>query len=110
MTRLASNLGERSLPLPKAPAHAYDEYADAGELRAHQRRLHDFLQACSQTELERLNAVLRQRIASHEVTFNMLGSPNGSDRSWQLDPLPLVIARDRWEQPAWWSRHPSLRL
>jgi uncharacterized circularly permuted ATP-grasp superfamily protein/uncharacterized alpha-E superfamily protein len=106
MTRLAPTLGERSLALPDAPAGCYDEYAEAGEPRAHQRRLHDFLQSCSQTiagapgaptELERLNAVLRQRIASHEVTFNMLGAPNGSDRSWQLDPLPLVIARERWE-------------
>ena len=97
MTRLAPNLSERSLALPAAPANAYDEYAEGGQPRLHQRRLHEFLQACSQTELERLNAVLRQRIASHEVTFNMLGSPNGSDRSWQLDPLPLVIARDRWE-------------
>ena len=72
MTRLAPTLGERSLALPDAPAGSYDEYAAAGEPRAHQRRLHDFLQSCSQTpagttgaptELERLNAVLRQRIA-----------------------------------------------
>ncbi len=97
LTRLASSLGERYPVLPAAPPGSYDEYAEAGQPRAHQRRLHEFLQGCAPSELERLNAVLRQRIASHEVTFNMLGSPNGSDRSWQLDPLPLVLARERWE-------------
>jgi uncharacterized circularly permuted ATP-grasp superfamily protein/uncharacterized alpha-E superfamily protein len=97
VTKLASSLGERFPVLPAAPANSYDEYSEGGEPRAHQRRLQEFLQGCPPSELERLNAVLRQRIASHEVTFNMLGSPNGSGRSWQLDPLPLVIARDRWE-------------
>jgi uncharacterized circularly permuted ATP-grasp superfamily protein/uncharacterized alpha-E superfamily protein len=100
MMRLASHAGDRGdrFPvLPAAPANVYDEYAEAGQPRAHQRRLHEFLQSCPQNELDRLNAVLRQRIASHEVTFNMLGAPNGSDRPWRLDPLPIVIARDRWE-------------
>src|SRR3954469_13154103 len=100
MMRLASQAGDRGdrFPvLPAAPANVYDEYAEAGQPRAHQRRLHEFLQSSPQNELDRLNAVLRQRISSHEVTFNMLGSPNGSDRPWRLDPLPIVIARDRWE-------------
>jgi uncharacterized circularly permuted ATP-grasp superfamily protein/uncharacterized alpha-E superfamily protein len=70
---------------------------EGGAVRPHQRRLYDFLQGSSQSEIDRLSTALRQRIASHEVTFNILGAPNGSARSWRLDPIPLVIARDRWE-------------
>lgn len=70
---------------------------EGGVPRPHQRRLYDFLQGSSQSEIDRLSTALRQRIASHEVTFNILGAPNGSARSWRLDPIPLVIARDRWE-------------
>jgi len=70
---------------------------EGGVPRPHQRRLYDFLGGSSQSEIDRLSTALRQRIASHEVTFNILGAPNGSARSWRLDPIPLVIARDRWE-------------
>ena len=83
--------------LAQAPANAYDEYFEGGAPRAHQSRLHEFLQSSSRGEVDRLVTALRQRIASHEVTFNILGAPGGSTRTWRLDPLPLVIARDRWE-------------
>jgi uncharacterized circularly permuted ATP-grasp superfamily protein/uncharacterized alpha-E superfamily protein len=96
--KLLANAADGLPALAKAPQNAYDEYLEAGGApRPHQRRLHDFLQGSSKAELERLSAALRQRIASNEVTFNILGAPNGSTRTWRLDPLPLVIARDRWE-------------
>jgi uncharacterized circularly permuted ATP-grasp superfamily protein/uncharacterized alpha-E superfamily protein len=96
--KLAVNAGDGVPALAKAPPNAYDEYLDAGGVpRPHQRRLYDFLQGSSQAEIDRLSTALRQRIASNEVTFNILGAPDGSARTWRLDPLPLVIARDRWE-------------
>jgi uncharacterized circularly permuted ATP-grasp superfamily protein/uncharacterized alpha-E superfamily protein len=94
---LVTNAGDPFPPIVRAPSNAYDEYLDGTVPRAHQRRLYDFLQGCTQSEIDRLSTALRQRIASHEVTFNILGAPNGSARSWRLDPIPLVIARDRWE-------------
>ena len=100
---LVTNAGEPFRPIVRAPCNnngavsAYDEYLESGIPRAHQRRLFDFLQGSTQSEIDRLSTALRQRIASHEVTFNILGAPNGSARSWRLDPIPLVIARDRWE-------------
>src|SRR4051794_16237263 len=103
MTKLAPHTGEQFPVLAEAPSNAFNEFFDAGEPRPHQRRLHEFLSSSTRSEIERLSAAVRQRIASHEVTFNILGAPNvadtpsGSVRSWQLDPLPLVIARDRWE-------------
>jgi uncharacterized circularly permuted ATP-grasp superfamily protein/uncharacterized alpha-E superfamily protein len=97
MTKLMPNAGDRFPVVADAPSNVYDEFFEAGAPRAHQRRLHEFLTGSSKSEIERLNTAVRQRIASHEVTFNILGAPNGSDRPWRLDPLPLVIARDRWD-------------
>jgi uncharacterized circularly permuted ATP-grasp superfamily protein/uncharacterized alpha-E superfamily protein len=94
---LVTTAGENFPALVGAPSNAYDEYLEGGIPRAHQRRIFDFLQGSTQSEIDRLSTALRQRIASHEVTFNILGAPNGSARSWRLDPVPLVIARDRWE-------------
>ncbi len=94
---LVTSAGEHLPALVRAPPNAYDEYLDAGAPRPHQRRLYEFLQGATSSEADRLSTALRQRIASHEVTFNILGAPNGSDRTWRLDPIPLVFARDRWE-------------
>jgi uncharacterized circularly permuted ATP-grasp superfamily protein/uncharacterized alpha-E superfamily protein len=94
---LLTTAGDAFPAIVGAPSNAYDEYIEGGSARAHQRRLFDFLQGSTQSEIDRLSTALRQRIASHEVTFNILGAPNGSARSWRLDPIPLVIARDRWE-------------
>ncbi len=105
MTKPVLDAGHRFpglVPFLRGPGHegalpAYDEYFEGGEPRAHQRRLHEFLQRSTPGELERLSTALRHRLASHEVTFNILGSPDGSGRLWRLDPMPLVIARERWE-------------
>jgi uncharacterized circularly permuted ATP-grasp superfamily protein/uncharacterized alpha-E superfamily protein len=94
---LATKVGDGFPGFVKGPESAYDEYFDAAGPRPHQRRLEDFLRGSKRAEIERLSAALRQRIASHEVTYNSLGAPNGSARTWRLDLLPLVIARDRWE-------------
>ena len=96
-TKLLVTAAGQQHPLVTAPPNAYDEYREGSLARPHQRRLHDFLQGSTQGEIDRLSTALRQRIASHEVTFNILGAPNGSARTWRLDPIPLVIARDRWE-------------
>ena len=97
VTKLVPDAGDRFPVVAEAPSNAYDEYSEKGETRAHQRRLQAFLEGSSRGEIDRLSTALRQRIAAHEVTFNILGAPSGSSRPWQLDPLPLVIARDRWE-------------
>jgi uncharacterized circularly permuted ATP-grasp superfamily protein/uncharacterized alpha-E superfamily protein len=40
---------------------------------------------------------VRRRITEQEVTFNILGVPEGTNRPWQLDAIPLVVARAEWE-------------
>src|SRR5204863_6685191 len=38
----------------------------------------------------------RRIIREHGVTYNIYGDPQGLDRPWELDMVPLVIAPDEW--------------
>ena len=32
------------------------------------------------------------------VTYNVYADPQGTDRPWELDPLPLIIPDEEWRQ------------
>src|SRR5882672_3714191 len=46
---------------------------------------------------ERLSAAERQ-IRESGVTYNVYADPQGLDRPWDLDVLPLIIAPEEWNQ------------
>lgn len=76
---------------------AFDEFRDAsGALRAHQVLLERFLAERSPAELEQLQKSVRWRITEQEVTFNILGVPEGTNRPWHLDVLPYLVERNEW--------------
>ena len=77
--------------------NAFDEYRDpAGSLRVHQRLLEKFLAERSSAELDQLQKSVRWRITEQEVTFNILGVPEGTNRPWHLDVLPYLVERNEW--------------
>ncbi|HEY6077384.1 MAG TPA: circularly permuted type 2 ATP-grasp protein [Polyangiaceae bacterium] len=85
-----------SIP-PSRRVGSFDELRDAaGAIRAHQAPLAQFLESKDIKELEELGRVVRQRITQQEVTFNILGVPEGTNRPWQLDAVPLVLDRTEW--------------
>ncbi len=76
---------------------AYDEFRDAsGALRPHQSLLERFLAERSPGELDQLQKSVRWRITEQEVTFNILGVPEGTNRPWHLDVLPYLVERAEW--------------
>ena len=46
---------------------------------------------------QRLDFVDR-RIQENGVTYNIYADPNGADRPWALDPLPLIISPEEWAE------------
>jgi uncharacterized circularly permuted ATP-grasp superfamily protein/uncharacterized alpha-E superfamily protein len=50
-------------------------------------RPHDFEQRWEQA---------RKVIQEHGVTYNVYGDPEGQERPWELDPVPLVLGADDW--------------
>ena len=39
----------------------------------------------------------QQIIQANGITYNVYGDPQGKERPWLMDPLPLVIDADEWE-------------
>ena len=78
-------------------AESYNEvFTPDGSVREHFKTLLDVLDEGGQAELLRLRTSVRRRINEQEVTFNILGVPEGTERPWLLDPLPVVIAEHEW--------------
>lgn len=66
--------------------------------RAHWSALFETLvQAPPEQMRERLRYVQSQ-IRENGVTYNVYADPQGVDRPWELDPLPLIIASEEWAQ------------
>ena len=40
--------------------------------------------------------LLEREIRESGITYNVYADPQGTDRAWQVDPLPLLIAPDEW--------------
>ena len=86
-----------SPPAIDQPVSVFDEYRDAaGSVRTYQAPLERFLAERSAPELDQLQRSVRWRITEQEVTFNILGVPEGTNRPWHLDVLPYLIERGEW--------------
>jgi uncharacterized circularly permuted ATP-grasp superfamily protein/uncharacterized alpha-E superfamily protein len=79
-------------------ARRYDELLDEkGLVRPHWRPLLDKLtgddaRAVARRGLERT----RRLIVENGVTYNVYADPQGADRPWALDPVPLLLLADEW--------------
>lgn len=77
----------------------YDELRDRdGRPRQHWARLHEELGGLAASVLQsRLESVARD-IRDSGVTYNVYADPQGLDRPWQLDCLPLILPADEWAE------------
>ncbi|MGH8726350.1 MAG: circularly permuted type 2 ATP-grasp protein, partial [Burkholderiales bacterium] len=78
-------------------AERYDEmFAAPLEPRAHWKPVLDRLAAEPAERMRvRLQAVQRQ-VRENGVTYNVYADPQGADRPWELDLLPLIIPQQEW--------------
>ncbi len=82
-------------------AHRFDEMLTAaGAVRPHWRRFFIHLDAVAPEEMHRRLNFVDRRIQENGVTYNVYAEPDGADRPWSLDPLPLILAADEWKQIA----------
>lgn len=87
-------------PLASAayPAGAsYDEMWDAnGQVRPHWQPFMKALDALGGQTLEKCRHEARRIFRENGVSYNVYGDPHGHQRTWELDPIPLVISSDDW--------------
>ena len=76
----------------------YDELLDMeGELRPHWRSLVDRITGVDARAASRRALDLTRRlIVENGVTYNVYADPQGADRPWALDPIPLVLTGAEW--------------
>ena len=79
------------------PEGSFDEMClPAGQLRPHWEYLARSLQAMGPAELMRRSQDARHQLRDNGVTYNAYGDPQGQDRAWELDPIPLLITSEEW--------------
>jgi uncharacterized circularly permuted ATP-grasp superfamily protein/uncharacterized alpha-E superfamily protein len=78
-------------------AQRYDELLERdGSIRAHWRPLIEHLSRGGADTVRRCVDMTRRLIIENGVTYNVYADPQGRDRPWQLDPLPLLIDHREW--------------
>ncbi len=79
------------------PKGRYDELLAApGTPRPH---WDDFMRSLAGREPAEVNDTLKlleREIRESGITYNVYADPRGADRTWQVDPLPLLIAPEEW--------------
>src|SRR5258708_2822851 len=83
------------------PQGGYDELLDAnGQLRDTWRQFAAGLEAMGAAGLSQRHEQARRLLRENGLLQGIAGFPHGTDRFWELDPLPLLLAKSEWESLA----------
>ena len=92
-------MAEEALENYRSDARRYDELLDgAGNIRPHWRTLIERLARDDADAVRRGVDMARRLIVENGVTYNVYADPQGRDRPWVLDPLPLLLTAEEWQQ------------
>jgi uncharacterized circularly permuted ATP-grasp superfamily protein/uncharacterized alpha-E superfamily protein len=95
----AVTMAETNPFLYPGSAQRYDELLERdGSIRAHWRPLIEHLSRGGADTVRRCVDMTRRLIIENGVTYNVYADPQGRDRPWQLDPLPLLIDHREWRE------------
>jgi uncharacterized circularly permuted ATP-grasp superfamily protein len=71
--------------------------ADGVRPRPHWEPLMESLHGLGPEELGRRWALAERRIRENGITYNIYGDPEGANRPWRTDVVPLMISEDEWQ-------------
>ena len=76
----------------------YDEMLDSqGQVRPHWATLMQEMEKLGSAEMELRRKEALKLLHENGVTYNVYGDSGGSNRPWQLDPVPLMISGEEWK-------------
>jgi uncharacterized circularly permuted ATP-grasp superfamily protein/uncharacterized alpha-E superfamily protein len=85
------------LQIPLRDPSVYDELsADGATPRPHWLRFVDSLRGLGSEEMQQRWQRAERRIRENGVTYNIYDDPQGANRPWQTDPIPLLISAEEW--------------
>ena len=83
----------------RATAHVHDELITPdGELRPHYDTFVRSLETLGRHELASRWENAKRAIRDNGVTYNVYGDPEGVDRPWTLDMIPLLVPSAEWNR------------
>src|SRR5271170_5691830 len=92
-------MAEARLETYLSDARRYDELLDkSGRVRPHWRPLIDALAGDGADAVRRGVDLARRLIVENGVTYNVYADPQGRDRPWMLDPLPILLTAAEWRE------------
>ena len=71
--------------------------ADGVSPRPHWSRVMEWLRAVGPDEMAQRGARAERRIRENGITYNIYGDPQGVNRPWRIDLLPLLIPAEEWK-------------
>ena len=75
----------------------YDEMLAASSApRTHWQRMFEQLAATAPDVLRERAQWLQREVRENGVTYNVYADPEGADRPWELDMLPLILPAEEW--------------
>lgn len=76
----------------------FDEItAPNGTVLPHWQKIVEFYKNISRENLARRAQEVENQLKENGVTYNVYGDPNGMNRPWMLDPIPMVFSEDDWK-------------
>ncbi|CAM5795942.1 circularly permuted type 2 ATP-grasp protein [Rhizobacter fulvus] len=79
------------------PGSRFDEMLAApGVPRPHWDAFLRSLAARDGPEIGDTLSLMEREIRENGITYNVYADPQGADRPWEVDPLPLLLAADEW--------------
>ncbi len=86
-----SDIKTRTLPY-------LDELATKdGEISPQWEKLAQYYEVAGQEKLEQDHNEVSRQLRENGVTYNVYGDPDGMNRPWPLDPIPMVFGSEDWE-------------
>ncbi len=83
---------------PTREGGTWEESGDGTALRSQWSRLMETLDELGPVELERRWARAERRIRENGITYNIYGDPQGANRPWQIDIVPLLLGAEEWRK------------
>ena len=96
---MAVSLDSPLLDLYHPHPGAYDEMLTADRaVRAHWRYLAEALGSLGLDTLQERRREARRQLRESGVTYTVYGDPQGRERPWELDPIPLLVSSEEWQE------------
>ncbi|ADG94748.1 protein of unknown function DUF404 [Arcobacter nitrofigilis DSM 7299] len=78
---------------------SFDEMFDKDtNVKEHWKDILKDLEKAGIEKLEQKQIEIDWRLEDNGVTYNIYNDPNGTNRRWNLDPIPFVVTKEEWEE------------